>query len=368
MEALFFPNQQLAEVLNENKTVVTAQRGNTTFLARVPCLKIADLDFDAQQRSELEDWQNEAQISGKLPQLYFIPYTISHDGSVQSSGPDLITGDRIIAVQGVPTSSAEQILFQLQQRKALIIVERAHEASVPSWEKADTLFISSFHPQDVQKIASTIGTDHLQTTSDHVALLSPVTLKTFADLPLDPKIRAEATREYEAEKKAIEKIQNTEERTARLRALEETQKRLMLGVTLSSQMVAYNPSPARLFSDTFDQSWRTITHLFTGFVSPKNLTGPVGIVQALQMSWASGLKTALFWLGFVSLNLAILNLLPIPVLDGGHILFAGIEKVTGKPIRAKTMEKLIIPFVVLMIGLFIYITYNDLIRLFHRFF
>lgn len=363
-----FSNQQLAMVLNEDKTLITVQRGNTTFLARVPRLKIADLDLDAQQRSELGDWQNEAQISGKLPQLYFIPYNLSHDGTVQNSASDLLAGDRIIAVEGVPITSSEQILSELQQRKALIIVERQHETSIPSWKQADDLFISGFHPQDVQKIASTIGTDHPQTTSDHIVLLSPVTLKTFADLPLDPKVRAEAMSAYETEKKAIEKIENTEERTTKLHMLEESQKRLMLGVTLSTQMVAYNPSPARLFSDTFDQSWRTITHLFTGFVSPKNLTGPVGIVQTLQMSWASGLKTALFWLGFVSLNLAILNLLPIPVLDGGHILFAGIETVTKKPIRARTMEKLIIPFVILMIGLFIYITYNDLARLFHRFF
>ena len=46
-----------------------------------------------------------------------------------------------------------------------------------------------------------------------------------------------------------------------------------------------------------------------------------------------------------------MNLLPLPVLDGGHILFAGIEKVTGKPIKAKTMEKMVIPFVVLLVDL-----------------
>lgn len=363
-----FSNQQLATLLNEDKTLVTVQRGSNTFLARIPRQKIADLDFDAQERSELEDWQNEAQISGKLGQLYFIPYHLSYDGTIQRSSSDLQEGDRIIAVDGTPTNGVEQIFSELQQRKALIITLRAPASSIPSWKNADTLFISSFHTQDVQQIASTIGSDHLQTTSNHTLLLSPVSLKSFADLSLDPKLRAEMAQEYEAEKKAIEKIENTEERTQKLRLLEESQKRLMLGVSLTSQMVAYNPSPVRLFSDTFDQTWRTISHLFTGFVSPKNLTGPVGIVQTLQMSWASGLKSALFWLGFVSLNLAILNLLPIPILDGGHILFAGIEAVTKRPLPAKTMERLIIPFVILMIGLFIYITYNDLARLLHRFF
>ena len=118
----------------------------------------------------------------------------------------------------------------------------------------------------------------------------------------------------------------------------------------------------------FEQTWKTLTSLFTGSLTPKSLSGPVGIVQALQQSWSTGIKDALFWLGFVSLNLAVLNLLPIPVLDGGHVLFSVIELVTKKPIRAKTMEKWIIPFLILLVLLFIYLTYQDLVRLFHRLF
>ncbi len=66
----------------------------------------------------------------------------------------------------------------------------------------------------------------------------------------------------------------------------------------------------------------------------------------------------------ISMNLGILNLLPVPVLDGGHICFALWEWITGKPIKAKTMERLIIPFVILLIALFVYLTYNDLMRIF----
>ena len=49
------------------------------------------------------------------------------------------------------------------------------------------------------------------------------------------------------------------------------------------------------------------------------MQGPVGIVQVMQHSWSIGFKEAIFWLGMISLNLGVLNLLPIPVLDGGHI-------------------------------------------------
>ena len=75
-----------------------------------------------------------------------------------------------------------------------------------------------------------------------------------------------------------------------------------------------------------------------------------------------GILESLFWLGVISLNLGFVNLLPIPVLDGGHIVFSVVEMITKKPIKAKTMEKLIIPFIVLLILAFIFITYNDILR------
>jgi regulator of sigma E protease len=66
--------------------------------------------------------------------------------------------------------------------------------------------------------------------------------------------------------------------------------------------------------------------------------------------------------------LAFLNLLPLPVLDGGHIVFASIEGITKKPIKSKTMEKLILPFVILIVILFIYLTYHDIVKLLQRLF
>jgi regulator of sigma E protease len=98
------------------------------------------------------------------------------------------------------------------------------------------------------------------------------------------------------------------------------------------------------------------------------MSGPVGIVEVIHHSWGVGIKEVLFWMGLISLNLGFLNLLPIPVLDGGHICFSLVEMVTKRPIKAKTMERLIIPFVVLLVALFVYLTYNDLLRLFSRFF
>jgi regulator of sigma E protease len=76
----------------------------------------------------------------------------------------------------------------------------------------------------------------------------------------------------------------------------------------------------------------------------------------------------LFWLGTISLNLAILNLLPLPVLDGGYVLLSLFELVTGRRLKLETIEKIVLPFAVLLILLLLYLTYNDVVRLFSRFF
>ena len=98
------------------------------------------------------------------------------------------------------------------------------------------------------------------------------------------------------------------------------------------------------------------------------MSGPVGIVQAIHQGWSTGVTEAFFWIAVISLNLGILNLLPLPVLDGGHICLSIWEAITKKRIKAKTMERLIIPFIVLMLLFFLYATYNDIVRLITKFF
>ncbi len=100
--------------------------------------------------------------------------------------------------------------------------------------------------------------------------------------------------------------------------------------------------------------------LVTGALNPELMSGPIGIIRVVHQNSMGSFKEALFWLGFISMNLGIMNLLPIPVLDGGTICFALYELVTGQRLKTKTMERLIIPFALLLIGFFIFLTYNDI--------
>ena len=127
------------------------------------------------------------------------------------------------------------------------------------------------------------------------------------------------------------------------------------------------------FSRGLETTWltctsitRTLKQLIVGEVSPKYLSGPIGIGSATSRMFASvGLNSVLFFIGFISINLAVVNLLPIPIADGGHLLFFAVEKIRGRPMPRKAQEIIQQVSVVLIIALFLYITWFDSLTLFH---
>ena len=112
------------------------------------------------------------------------------------------------------------------------------------------------------------------------------------------------------------------------------------------------------------QIFVTIKELFTGGISAKQLSGPVGIYTAVDQTRTAGFYSVLNLIALLSINVGIMNLLPFPAFDGGRILFLIIEKIKGKPIKPET-ENLIhsIGFYLLLL-LLVYVTINDILRLF----
>lgn len=146
------------------------------------------------------------------------------------------------------------------------------------------------------------------------------------------------------------------------------------GMQLASQTVQlpeYNVFTA--FGKGVEATWltfttvsRTLQQLIGGEVSPKHLTGPIGIANATsRMFDRVGLTSVLFFIGFISINLCIVNLLPIPIADGGHLLFFAIEKIRGRPMPRKAQEIVQQVSIYLLIALFLYITWFDGISLIH---
>ncbi len=386
---LIFSLMQFNTLINESKTLLTVQRGDKTFLTRIPRLKIGDIKFSTTERAELDDWQHEAGMKSKIDQLFFIPYNLTHDAVVEreitylddsskecrydarARSPmeiPLVVGDKILAVDGIPMSNSAAIFKAVQTRQLRVIVQRFGELPSISWKDVDRFFLESFQWDTLSKIINSLGTGKETPQAGNFFLLAPITPKPLSEFNLDSSQKSHVERKENSIKERIASIENPKEKAEAMRFFESEQKKLKLGMRPVDLPVKYNPSPFTLFSDVFKDTWRTISSLFSGALSPKWMSGPVGIVEVIHHSWGVGVKEVLFWMGLISLNLGILNLLPIPVLDGGHICFSLVEMVTKKPIKAKTMERLIIPFVVLLVALFVYLTYNDLLRLFSRFF
>jgi regulator of sigma E protease len=97
-----------------------------------------------------------------------------------------------------------------------------------------------------------------------------------------------------------------------------------------------------------------------------SLSGPVGILYISKEAVKLGLPYFMSLMAVISISLAIFNLLPIPVLDGGHLLFAFIEKVRGKPLSPRTQESLTQLGMTLLLLLVIIVTYFDLLRIFKK--
>jgi regulator of sigma E protease len=111
-------------------------------------------------------------------------------------------------------------------------------------------------------------------------------------------------------------------------------------------------------------TYLTIDRLFRGSVGVDQLRGPVGIVHIGAKVADKGLLYSLFFLGMISVNLAVINFLPLPIVDGGLFLFLIYEKLKGKPPPIAFQNAATIVGLCIIVTLFVVTFYNDVVRLF----
>ena len=116
----------------------------------------------------------------------------------------------------------------------------------------------------------------------------------------------------------------------------------------------------RKLISTMEQMWLTVGNLFTGKISINDLSGPVGIYSAVGESRKAGVVNILLLTAYLSINLGIMNILPIPALDGGHVLFLLIEKITRKKMNQKIEAIATNIFFILLLALMAYVTLHDI--------
>ena len=106
--------------------------------------------------------------------------------------------------------------------------------------------------------------------------------------------------------------------------------------------------------------------LFQGEVSSKNIGGFLSIGQMAKRSWGMGISEFFLAMAVISINLFVLNLLPVPVLDGGHLVFYTIEAIRGAPLSMQKMEIAQRVGAALLVGLMVFALFNDVSRIFFR--
>jgi len=143
----------------------------------------------------------------------------------------------------------------------------------------------------------------------------------------------------------------------------------LMGVIISPSAVTVyqvqkpGPLPWELVGEVCQQSFSLITALIhskqTG-VGVKNLSGPPGILAMLATQVKTDYRLALKFMVLLNISLAIINLLPVPVLDGGHIAMAILEKLRGRPLSTRIQEIATTAFAFVLISFMVYISVNDL--------
>jgi regulator of sigma E protease len=111
------------------------------------------------------------------------------------------------------------------------------------------------------------------------------------------------------------------------------------------------------------QFYLTLHRMFQGSVSYKNMMGPVGIFNAGRAFDYKGNDWLIWFLAMISANLAVVNFLPIPIVDGGLFTFLVVEKIQGKPLSAKTQSIAQVVGLAIILSVFLLVTYQDIARM-----
>lgn len=141
-------------------------------------------------------------------------------------------------------------------------------------------------------------------------------------------------------------------------------------VAQAPEMVTVSSGPFEAIARGAERTWDTsvmtikmIGKMITGEASLKNVTGPITIADYAGQTARIGLVSYLQFIAFISISLGVMNLLPIPVLDGGHLLYYSVEVLTGRPLPARVGEFAQRAGVGLLFMLMALAVFNDLVRL-----
>jgi regulator of sigma E protease len=294
-------------------------------------------------------------------------------GEVQANTPEaqmgIKEGDRIVMVNNQPIQSWQDIVFATvtaQTNVMPVVISRGKETN--------TYYLTA-QPTPLGKLLNLDSLEHPVIGSVEAGMPAAK-----VDLKRGDTILAVNGISTPSRERMIEVVSNSvgapcvitylrkgEKRTTTVTPIyDPTTKQPRIGIAFSPGVYEVkHPTPWDQVKDVTQKTFGTISALVhskkTG-VKVKDLSGPVGIISILAAEVYQDYRLALSFLVLLNINLAIINLLPIPVLDGGHITMSIVEKIRRRPLSQKFVEYVTTGFALLLIGFMLYVTAADIKR------
>lgn len=280
-------------------------------------------------------------------------------------------GDKIIAVEGVPVKNFGDVnTWSLENEAAaetMYTIVRDEQTLDVTGPYPSPAHVATVHPVSA---ASSAGLK----PGDLILSLDGVALNSFKQLQDAVKSRAEKQMPIVVWRDGKELTLSIHPREQEFENGEgKIEKRVLLGVSggvafeptrVSVGLVEAMEAGAKRTWSVISGSLRGIYLIFAGEISPKNLQGPVGIAHMSSDVAQAGWLSLIALIGIISTAIGFLNLLPIPVMDGGHLMMFAYQAVSGKPVGDKFVRIASVVSLSLLLTLMLFSTSNDLVRLF----
>ena len=294
--------------------------------------------------------------------------TVVPEYAAETSG--IQAGDRILEIDGKTVRLRSEIDEAIQNSNGseiIITVQRGNEQKdiklIPSVE--ETKAIGIYLGVESDDLSSEIKSVYQNSPAEKIGLQTGDEILSIngVNAQNDPYKIVELISNSQTDKIDVKVKRNNKEIIFNITP--ETQKTYKLGVTFKIAEKTFLNNIYYGFWDTIDFSTSLIDNLkmmLTGNVSADQLMGPVGISQVVSNT--QGIVEFIYMLALVSLSLGVTNLLPFPPLDGGKIVILLIEWIRRKPIKENIEIAIQMVGFFLLIGLSLYVTYNDILRIF----
>ena len=302
------------------------------------------------------------------------PVVAAVQGGSPAERAGVMSGDRIQSVAGREVSNWEQLEIAIATRRPdrefpLTLLREGRPVALTvmpvtqgRYEVPDIGVLPDTHPYVLSVVSGDRAEQAGLKAADVILSINGETIATHAQLievisrnggkPIEMRVR-----------------RGSEELTLKATP-EQRGNRGMLGFYLSDPYKSFKPGPLEALRlsvvRNFENSgliFRTLGGLFTGETSVRALQGPVGIAQLSGESAEEGFISLLGLMAMLSINLGIINLMPVPVLDGGHIVIMALEGIARRDFSMQVKEKMLLAGFVVLMMLMVTVIYNDLTRI-----